>query len=493
LLIADDDPATGADARFIFTPPADGAYVLEVRDNRYKAGGRYRLRLGDFPLVTAPLPLVAQRGAVSAVAWRSPGGQDLDGLNILPIGGSLTEPSLAFGVKSPGLRHSGWGLLGMTDLPVAACSSITGNEAQPIDVPCAVSGVLAAPGERNTYEFAAKKGSPLRFTAISGSLGSPAIPVLRAYDAAGKQVAESPVTQSDEPALNFNPPADGKYRLVVEDLVGRGGVDFVYAVECRTGPQFSLVLKNDKNSRLRFNVASGGALALDVQCQRVGYDGPITLDLEAPQSGWQLFNRTIPAKATETKLYILPPLDFSAGSLAVLRIVGRGESQGRQLTAAMTTTLQLRTARPQTPYPPAWHDGAIFVGGVGPKPAFFRVASADTIELDREKVEGQLSISLERFDAKFKEALAVIPVGLPEGVSATVKRNGNGSKETYDLLLKGKASGKGEHTFRYLAYGELAGQGRGVLSGEVRLMLKAADKPTDEKPPAAANQTGKSP
>src|SRR5262249_36055736 len=51
LLIADDDPASGADARFGFIAPRDGDYLLELRDNRYKPGGRYRLRLGDFPLV----------------------------------------------------------------------------------------------------------------------------------------------------------------------------------------------------------------------------------------------------------------------------------------------------------------------------------------------------------------------------------------------------------------------------------------------------------
>jgi len=39
LLIADDDAATGADTRFVFTAPANGEYLLELRDNRYKPGG----------------------------------------------------------------------------------------------------------------------------------------------------------------------------------------------------------------------------------------------------------------------------------------------------------------------------------------------------------------------------------------------------------------------------------------------------------------------
>jgi hypothetical protein len=33
----------------------------------------------------------------------------------------------------------------------------------------------------------------------------------------------------------------------------------------------------------------------------------------------------------------------------------------------MATTVQLRAARPQTAYPPAWHDGLIFVVGEAAK------------------------------------------------------------------------------------------------------------------------------
>ena len=72
LLIADDDAATGADARFLFTAPRDAEYLLEVRDNRYKPGGRYRLRLGDFPLVSTTLPLFAQRGIPGEIVFRGP-------------------------------------------------------------------------------------------------------------------------------------------------------------------------------------------------------------------------------------------------------------------------------------------------------------------------------------------------------------------------------------------------------------------------------------
>src|SRR6185436_6286168 len=108
------------------------------------------------------------------------------------------------------------------------------------DVPGVLCGVLESSGERDLFAFQAAKGKSVRFKAITRSAGSPAIVSLRILDAAGKQLAESAVTESDEPVLAFAPPADGTYRLAVEELVGRFGSDFVYAVEARTGPHFSL-------------------------------------------------------------------------------------------------------------------------------------------------------------------------------------------------------------------------------------------------------------
>jgi Bacterial pre-peptidase C-terminal domain len=485
LLLADDDPSTGADARFVFTAPASGPYLLELRDNRYKPGGRYRLRLGDFPLVTTPLPLAAQRNMPTGIHFRGPLVETTRATTILPAGDFGIETALGLSIKEPSHSSAGWSTLRATELPVFVESrnGSAPKDATLLKLPCIASGVLESPGERDLFPFEARKGAALRFRAITRSAGSPAIVSLRVLDAAGKQLAESPVTDSDEPALSFAPTADGTYKLAVEELAGRGGGEFTYAVECTVGPQFSLVLKNDKNNRLRYSLASSGAFTLDVQCQRAGYDGPITLGIDSPRSGWQAFNNVIAAKANEGKMYVVPPFDLSEGEVAQFRVIGRAESSGQPIFAVMTTTVQLRAARPQMPYPPAWHDGAIFVSGLGARPGFFAVAGRETaIKLPRSEGQTQLTLDFERTDAKFKDApLTVLPMGLPAGVTASVKRNGNGPKETYDIVLKGgKDLPEGEHTFRYFAYAENAGQGRGVMSGDIRLQIVSADPPAAE-------------
>jgi Bacterial pre-peptidase C-terminal domain len=473
LLISDDNASSGADTRFVFTALADGQYLLELRDNRYKPGGRYRLRLGDFPLVSTPVPLVAQRGVLTTLSFAGPLVEGLAPLTILPLPGAKTSDPVNLTLRATGGQAAAWTTVEITDLPVFA-KPVGGqaNVAAPIRLPCIAAGCLNSPRERDLFEFQAVKGTPLAFRATTRSAGSAAIVSLRLLDSAGKQLAESPVTDSDEPMLSFNPPADGAYQLAVEELVGRGGGDFTYAVECRAGPQFTLSLKNDKLNRLRYATAGGGAFTLDVQCQRTSYDGPIRLSIDAPRAGWQVFNNVIPAKAAEVKVYVVPPPDLAASDLAELRITGRAEVGGKEIIGAMATTSQLRTARPQMPYPPAWHDGALFVAGAGNKPSFFSVSpAASDVSLSRMAGEAKLTLDFQRLDEKFKDTpLVVLPLGLPAGVTAEVKRNGSGPKETYDVLLKGsKDLADGQHVFRYFAYAELAGRGQAVQSGDIKL------------------------
>jgi hypothetical protein len=472
VLAADDDPATAADTRFVFAPPADGQYVLELRDNRYKPGGRYRLRLGEFPLVSTPLPLVATTGVISQFAFTGPATEGVGSLALLTAApGAETLPLT---VKSS-TGQPGWTTLLTTDVPVAVETSSPDKPDEPTAaaIPGFFAGKLDPSKDRDAFSFSATKGTPISFRSITRSAGSGAILMLRLMNAAGNQVAESPITESDEPVLNFTIPEDGMYRLTVEELAGRGGGDYAYAVEARTGPQFTLSLKNDANNRIRHSLSAGdGAFHLDVQCQRFAYDGPITLDIESSRSGWQVFNNVVPAKANEVRMYVVAPLEFALAELAELRVTGRADDSGRGAAATMTTSVQLRAARPQTPFPPVWHDGSIFVSGLAERNAFYSV-TPDKVEVNFPRLVGEakLTLAMKRLNPNFKDApLVVLPLGVPPGISAAVKRNGNGPDETYEITLKGpKDLAEGLHSLRYFTFAEMGTVGRAIQSGDVRL------------------------
>jgi hypothetical protein len=64
---SNDSPGSQTDPRLSYTFKDAGDYLVEVRDMMYRGGPDYfyRLRVGDFPLATSPLPLAAARSKVS--------------------------------------------------------------------------------------------------------------------------------------------------------------------------------------------------------------------------------------------------------------------------------------------------------------------------------------------------------------------------------------------------------------------------------------------
>ncbi len=62
-LVTIDDDALSPDCRFRHKFDKTGNYLIEVHDNKFTAGGRYRLRLGNFPILNFTYPAYATRGA----------------------------------------------------------------------------------------------------------------------------------------------------------------------------------------------------------------------------------------------------------------------------------------------------------------------------------------------------------------------------------------------------------------------------------------------
>jgi hypothetical protein len=481
-LVLDDDPSTGADPRGVFIARQDGLYLIELRDNRYKLEGRYRLRLGHVPSLTCAQPLVVQAGVPTPLTATDISGQRHGPRELLvaAASGPWSAVPIAILPEAPG---SGSALIGVTDLPVwheshlgaseEASTASSAAKSPLVPLPAVIAGTLQQPGEIDEYRFAAKKGVSVQFRAVSRSLLSPAVVSLRVSDASGKRLAENPPADSDEPVWVFTPPADGEYALQVSDLVGRGGPQFSYAVVLRQGPAFALQLKNDKNNRWRHAVPPGGVLALDVQCQRQGEEGPIELAIDSPRAGWQLVGGRIAAKTNETRIYLGAPQDLVPGEIVSLRLVGRSSS-GDRGAVSLTTQAMLRAARPACPYPPAWHDGLLLVSGLAGEPPWFRVEpAAGPIFFARQVGTARWELKVHRLSEVFRQGtVAIVPQGLPPGVSAESKRRGNESPEIWEVTFKGPTNlPEGSHFVRFFLVGESGGQMRGLWTGNVELQV----------------------
>jgi hypothetical protein len=472
LLLVDDDPSFGADCRFSLALPADGEYVLELRDNQFRGGGRYRMRIGDFPLVSAPYPLGGRFGSTMRFRFSGPVADAAAPVFLrLPDDGPSGRQSI--GAKLPNGQSSG-----MATIVTSRLADIVETEpnsdwkvATLTSLPCAVNGTFQEARDRDYYQFAATKGQVMQFRAVSRSLGSPSYLVLRVLNADGGQVAESPINDSDETSVAFTFPADGMYGLLVEDLLGRGGPEYAYRVEIEPNEGFALTLKQDKDTRTKFSPPlNQGALAFTVTVARRAYDGPIQLSIDSTTPGYTLLNGVIPEKANEHRVIVRPPSGQTAGALHAIHLVGSATIQGRPYRVPMSTSPALKARWPQLSFPPAWLDGLMTASIAGELPAFYNVVSAaNPVKFTRAQGTTQFNITLERKNAEFKDPITLMVEGLPTGFASSVKPD----KDTYQITITGpKDAAPSRHNLRLAAYGEFKGSGQIV---QLELPLEIAD------------------
>jgi len=458
LVTADDSQGLGADCRFQFTCTSPGDHLLKIRDSRHQSGGSYSLRIGDFPIITSTFPLGGRLGATNRFKFTGLSATDAQPV-ILQVPESTSSRRLAVSAKSVDGKSSSMVLLATSDLPESIESEPNNqlDQGTPVTVPCAVNGVFQNAADSDCYEFAVTASQRLDFTSFGRSLGTPAYAFMQLFDEQGKQVAESAVTDADELTLTYTPPQDGMLRLVVHDLINRGGTEYAYRVEIRSGPDFSLTLKQEKGTLLKFKVpASGGYFSLKVQSQRRGYEGPIRLELENADPRFQLYHAVIPAKSNEVTLHFVTPVDFKPAEFTSLRIVGLADVEGRELRQVMHTEATLKANFAHMVYPHHSLDGYLSVVATAAQEPFFTTSSEQEAAIFTQGTEqSEYVFTIKRLQEDFKDPLTVLTAGLPTGFTAAVKPE----KDKYTVTIKGdKSAPLGETEIRFLSIGKYKGR-----------------------------------
>ena len=324
LAFSDDEASTGADSRLSYKFDVAGEYLLELRDIRYQGAAthRYRLRLGDIPLPSLPYPLAAQKGTAMAI-------QLIDKNVELPIPMTVTVPADAQGNRfnvaaayAAG-QGSSWVTLLASDLAeqleqepndTPECSTV-------VCIPGAIDGRFETKNDRDFYQFEAKKNQKFVFTGQTRSLGSPSDLFMRLYNSDGGVLAEAEDTGAEESALTYTFPADGIYRLRVEDTNHRGGADEVYRILVEPYQAgFTLQAAAEK-----VDAPQNGVFIVKVTAVRRDYNGPITLAVEGAGDGCVVRNNIIPEGKPETTLSVMLGPSIQAGQTAMLKIIGQAK------------------------------------------------------------------------------------------------------------------------------------------------------------------------
>ena len=450
----DDDTSIGADSRLAYQFDAGGDYLIELRDIRYEGGDnhRYRLRVGQFPLISVPYPLGGQLGSEAEFSFIGPLVDGLEAQNIL-VPDHVVGDLIDLAVKYEGGAGSGLARAITSRLPerIEQEPNNQPDSATSIALPCAVSGRFESDKDRDYYEFEAKKGQAFTFTGLTRRLGSPSDLFMRLYKYDGSQVAEVDDTNMAEGKLGYTFPEDGTYRLMVEDLHLRGGPEHAYRVEIAlTEKGFTLAVATDK-----ITAPSDGSFATKVTCARQGYDGPIMLSLEGAGEDVQLERNIIAKGQKETNLLVTVPRQLKQGELFSTKLVGKATIDGKEVAVVASTSEALKKLWPQTLYWPPVLEGSIGLG-IGPEspPLFALGVGAPVVTFPRLVGQAEFSVVALRIEKEYVAPLTLRVEGLPAGVSAEIKPVDKGQRE-YTVVLKGPTDlAEGRQTIRIVAFGE---------------------------------------
>ncbi|MBL8724481.1 MAG: PPC domain-containing protein [Planctomycetes bacterium] len=233
LLAAADDTALGhKDPWLSFVAPGTGTCVVTVRGAFADEAnaGPYRLHLGTFPRPIGCLPSGGQPGETLAIALLE---DPATGAGAAPFATTLPSgpeewfrwfPTDARGTAPTPL------LLRVGGPPNRAPETDANGRAW-VEFPASVSGVVAEPEQPATFHWRGQKGVALEFRALARALRSPLDPVLSVRDAAGRLLAENDDAAGLDSVLRFTPPADGEYRIEVQDLLRRGSARHFFRLE----------------------------------------------------------------------------------------------------------------------------------------------------------------------------------------------------------------------------------------------------------------------
>ncbi len=488
---ADDTQGLAGDCRLRHVPAGGQPLFLEIRDASYAGGADYfyHIRIGDFPAVSAVYPPVVAVGVQADVRAAVEDAAPIPAVRAHFKDAKPGEMQVA--MRYAPEKPAAFATIRAEEGTVVE-EAVTKDSAIPrVPLPGVFVGRLGAAGECDGFELELKKDEKVTLSPLTREVASPAVLYLSVEDAKGAFVASnetvSPASATDY-TLGFKAPADGLYRVRVEDMARRGGAQFVYAVRAeRSTRGFDLNASSE-----RFVAARGGSFSTKITAQRRGVSEAITLELvsadhAALPAGFRLEQNVIEKDKNETVLQVFAPADVAPGNVYHVRIIGRA-AQKEETFSAVVAPPKLDVTKAQKdallaalismPQPPRLlREG--FPVCVGPEPPdFFRVElTSEPVVLPRLVGKGAFVLRQTAIDPDFAGNAQFKFAGLPEGVSIRSEAGRGGRiKGQVDFICEVTgpvALAAGTHAFEVVASAEFKGVQKQVHLRGVRLNVVA--------------------
>jgi len=183
----------------------------------------------------------------------------------------------------------------------------TGSNAQAINFPCSIPGVIEKAGDQDRFAFTAVKAMAYELKLFGARAGSPLDAWLKIENKDGKELAHNDDAEgSRDPQLTWTAPGDGVFVAAIGDLTHRGGRDYIYRLTISeakpsvnaTAASHSVVVTAGKTSEIKATVKRVNGLKLKLQLTAKNLpEGLSAADVDVPDKGGEV---TLKITATDT-------------------------------------------------------------------------------------------------------------------------------------------------------------------------------------------------
>ena len=458
-----DSPGCQGDPRIFYHFKEAGEYVVEVRDVLGRGGAEYvyRLRIGDFPMATAPIPMAAKAGSKVSVEFVGP---MVEGVKAVEVAVPDEAPGSAVWVTPRGPSGlSGWPVtLVVSDVPesVEVEPNQDAAHANRVPVPGGVTGRFPIGDDADVFVVAGKKGQKLAIEVQTLEWGSPTLVYFVVRTAKAEIAKSNPsVPPPGDQRVEVTPAEDGDLFIEVQPLLFRGGPADAYHLSIRpVTPSFEVSLAGD-----RMEAAPGGVAVLPFTIVRKGFAGPIDVSLRGDPAV------TVTLKPGQTSGLLRIPIaaDAKFGG-KTLSVSAKAMIDGKPVLVPASAKAIVSKAMSDLPYPPLAFQSLVDFGVKEAAPFRLAVALEPTDAAPGTVVTA--TVTATRSDGFAEEITINPPTGLPPTVGApkigSIPKGKTETKFTLDVNAKTPVG-----DYFVLLTGKAKVEGRDVLSDPVALAL----------------------
>lgn len=385
-----------------WTAPADGKYVIAIRDMLYRGSPSsvYRLTIGSFPYGTFLYPAGGRRGQAIEATLR---GENMAASTLrIPLDGKLPV-----GVREVPTPH---GLFKVVVGDAPEFTEAPEQKMQAVTLPVSINGRLdSGPQDRYSFTVSEEQLGAYAFEMFADRIDSPVAGRITLLDSRGRSVASnSGGRRSLDPRIDYNFTKAGEYTLVVEDESGKYGPSSVYRIHATAAtPDFQASISPDAP-----NVGPGSSVLLPIRIRRrVGVEGPITIVFPELPKGVTASPTAIQPDQNQEFVVLTAAPDAPVGSYRIVRPIARMVVGGKTIEREITPNEVYLINNNQQPVP-----RRTMVVTVAGAPDWSATVEPPSAPVSRDSGPVEVKVKLNRNGSNRDMPFAI--VGVPQGIQA---------------------------------------------------------------------------